>query len=402
LFVIRFFSVTPESDRGQELKASATDNPNTRLNVSDDSIVTSSDGVLRFLYDSVKNNMSYNYLVLDSFDAIQQNEEYYASLFPSVKGFVFSEPNIYVNCVAVRCDYIYNELSFTAEERAVDYAIANDTTALLTDSERELYDEVLRVTELCDISSEYYLVKNIHDYLVLNIEYGYPIRDDGYQYPNDAQLLRSALFKNKCVCAGYAKAFYFLCRACGLDVVYVTGTAINSSGQSESHAWNKVKVDGKWYNVDCTWDDPIVSLSGSQSEGGSDNIDYFYFLIPDEILAVNHTWDDDPYPDAVSSDLNDIYEQFEGVEKFTSATAAYGYILSELERYEASHSVSQPGFDFGLTLTCTDYSLADSIAALCGEYHDTYRCGYEFHGEGAGVYGNMFALRIFNGPADNG
>ena len=45
--------------------------------------------------------------------------------------------------------------------------------------------------------------------------------------------------------------------------VIVIGEGINSDGQRESHAWNYVKLEGMWYAIDVTWDDPIIRGSGS-------------------------------------------------------------------------------------------------------------------------------------------
>lgn len=56
------------------------------------------------------------------------------------------------------------------------------------------------------------------------------------------------------VCEGYAKAFSLLLNASGIDCNLVVGTA-NGGG----HAWNQVKLDNEWYNVDVTWDDPIIT-----------------------------------------------------------------------------------------------------------------------------------------------
>jgi transglutaminase/protease-like cytokinesis protein 3 len=39
----------------------------------------------------------------------------------------------------------------------------------------------------------------------------------------------------------------------------------------EEHVWNIVKVDGKWYNIDLTWDDPIL-------DNGESMISYDFFL----------------------------------------------------------------------------------------------------------------------------
>ena len=53
------------------------------------------------------------------------------------------------------------------------------------------------------------------------------------------------------VCQAYALAFLALGKAAGLEVDMVTSTAMD-------HAWNHVRVDGVWYHVDVTRDDPIV------------------------------------------------------------------------------------------------------------------------------------------------
>ena len=41
---------------------------------------------------------------------------------------------------------------------------------------------------------------------------------------------------------------------------------------SQNHIWNAVKIDGKWYHLDLTWDDPVTS-------DGSDVLEYNFFLI---------------------------------------------------------------------------------------------------------------------------
>lgn len=48
-------------------------------------------------------------------------------------------------------------------------------------------------------------------------------------------------------CAGIASAFYVLCKAKHIPVRYVIGWTSNGC-----HAWNRVKIKGKWYWIDCT------------------------------------------------------------------------------------------------------------------------------------------------------
>ncbi len=59
-----------------------------------------------------------------------------------------------------------------------------------------------------------------------------------------------ALVNGQAVCEGYAKAYAVLCRKIGLSCRTVSGTS-----KGVGHLWNMVKLDGKWYHVDVTWDD---------------------------------------------------------------------------------------------------------------------------------------------------
>lgn len=90
-------------------------------------------------------------------------------------------------------------------------------------------------------------VKAIHKYIVNHATYV----DGGYTAYN-------CLIDGGSVCEGYALSFYELCKAVGVDCRVVTGTAYGSKG-SGNHAWNVVKVNGTWYNMDVTWDDTTDS-----------------------------------------------------------------------------------------------------------------------------------------------
>lgn len=59
----------------------------------------------------------------------------------------------------------------------------------------------------------------------------------------------SALVNGRTVCAGYARAFQYLMQQLGVPCYYCTGYA------GENHAWNIVRLDDGYYNVDTTWDD---------------------------------------------------------------------------------------------------------------------------------------------------
>lgn len=60
-----------------------------------------------------------------------------------------------------------------------------------------------------------------------------------------ARNLFNGLIKGKSVCAGYADILYNCLNAVGIETCKIGG---------KDHTWNKVKLDGVWYNVDLTWD----------------------------------------------------------------------------------------------------------------------------------------------------
>ena len=99
-------------------------------------------------------------------------------------------------------------------------------------------------------------IVKIHDYLVNNIEYDKTYDSFG------AYNIYGALIKNSAVCEGYAKAFKYLLNYAGIECEIIQGKATNSSGETESHAWNAVYLNDKWYLVDVTWDDPIIIGGG--------------------------------------------------------------------------------------------------------------------------------------------
>lgn len=56
------------------------------------------------------------------------------------------------------------------------------------------------------------------------------------------------IIMGKAKCAGYSDAFLQTAKACGLEARYIYNSV---------HAWNLVKLEGQWYHVDVTWEDPL-------------------------------------------------------------------------------------------------------------------------------------------------
>lgn len=106
-------------------------------------------------------------------------------------------------------------------------------------------NECLKTIENCD--SDYEKVKGIHDWLAANISYDYDYFD---------QSLYAALVQGKGVCAGYVSAFDYIAKKAGIETIQVSGLGHSTANQNENHAWNLVKMEGVWYELDLTWDDP--------------------------------------------------------------------------------------------------------------------------------------------------
>lgn len=96
-----------------------------------------------------------------------------------------------------------------------------------------------------------------------------------------------------CVCEGYARMFLKLCEEAGLEAVKVTGIARSGSKDAmgkavfESHAWNAVKLDGKWELVESTFGSGSVDKKAFVK-----NFDPMFFMAPPEQLRFSHFPDD--------------------------------------------------------------------------------------------------------------
>lgn len=126
--------------------------------------------------------------------------------------------------------------------------------------------------------SDYEKVKFVHDYIAGHTEYDYA----GAAAAGNGLwgTCYGCLVEGSAVCQGYAEAFHVIMKKLGIP----SGIA---SGMTERglHAWNYVQVNGAYYWVDVTWDDP------SYETGESVGVCYSYFLINDEMMFRHRTLD---------------------------------------------------------------------------------------------------------------
>ena len=104
------------------------------------------------------------------------------------------------------------------------------------------------------------------------------------------------LVGRKGICLGYSSTFQLLMDLSGIECLTVPGTA---HAGTDDHAWNLVKLDGEWYAVDVTWDDPVASFPVS------DRMAHRYFNVTSDFLRENdHQWDASAAPEATGTALS--------------------------------------------------------------------------------------------------
>lgn len=126
--------------------------------------------------------------------------------------------------------------------------------------------------------NDYKKIMTIHDYIIDNVEY-----DSTYEALGTYSLYGAFIGKT-CVCEGYAKSLKYLANSINIECEIMQGTATNSTGKTESHAWNCIKLDGNWYLMDSTWDDPIIVGNGYKVNV----FKYKYFLKGSQSFEKDH------------------------------------------------------------------------------------------------------------------
>lgn len=194
-----------------------------------------------------------------------------------------------------------NKLMVTYVETAEElyYAVESKTTPLFrstTGKASTIYNKAKKVLRsiISDDMTDYEKVLSIFDYISYNSVY-----DDLVLKVNGnvnsktnytSYYLEGVLEDGLAVCDGFSKTFSLLCNMEGIDAVRIAGSTTNGL-----HAWNKVKLDNKWYVVDLTWS--ALKTEKTTFEAGSyaynfnakEFLSYNYFLVSDAEIAQTHT-----------------------------------------------------------------------------------------------------------------
>ena len=208
----------------------------------------------------------------------------------SVNALVFDKPEIFF--LDITKMYLFTEITKFGPKSTYRVSIGPSngqsylaypfSTSQDVDNAKYRIDEIVN-TVLSEIGgySSYDKIRGVHDYIVENCEYDSTVSQ--YNIYN----MYGTFINSSAVCEGYSKAFKYVMDKLDIPCIIACGTGVNQSGETESHAWNYVNLDGSWYGVDCTWDDPIIIGYGNATK----KMRYHYFLVGSNDLFQDHQED---------------------------------------------------------------------------------------------------------------
>lgn len=110
----------------------------------------------------------------------------------------------------------------------------------------------------------------LHDEIVANCEYDTNYDSELEKNDNTFYYSNRMFLKGDGVCQAYALMYMHLLTKKGIQSGYAISDGMN-------HGWNFVLIDGNYYHVDATWDDPIEDKLG--------NVYHSYFMVSDSAMA---------------------------------------------------------------------------------------------------------------------
>lgn len=240
--------------------------------------------------------------------------------------------------VSLISDIIFYEDSLAFNVKGVSYVIyqgQNKTEFDLSYSfNQESADKMMKkmdavaekvISKFDEDTSTYNKILYIHDYIVGNTVYDESL--------NSAHSAYGSMIVGKSVCEGYARAFGYICSKAGIKTVNVVGRATADDGHTENHMWNRVYLKKQWYDIDLTWDDPVMPYVENKS--------YKYFLPGSATFANSHKPCNTSltYPKAADDTSMNYYARKKLVAEDNSS--AYSLLVSQIAKAAKSgHSVA--------------------------------------------------------------
>jgi transglutaminase/protease-like cytokinesis protein 3 len=126
-----------------------------------------------------------------------------------------------------------------------------------------------------------------------SVSYSYRTQEEKLQKEKkmEEDLANQTLKKKKAVCQGYSTLFKILCEKVGLESEIISGTSkttfqdIGKAPGRMDHAWNAIKIGGKWKLVDATWGAGYLDQSTGKFKKKYSG---FYFFTDPDKFALKH------------------------------------------------------------------------------------------------------------------
>ena len=197
--------------------------------------------------------------------------------------------------------FTYRYYESNQQVRSVTF-VRKDPLLFDYDAVNQKIAEILNAT-IYDGMSQWQMVLSIHDYLVSNCVY-----DETYTY----RAFYDVVTRGTAVCSGYAETMVYLLREVGIPCRYI-------SSESMNHAWNLVQLNGEWYHLDSTWNDPTSDVHG--------RVLHSYFLLSDDAISdENHAhygWDSPFECTDTSRDTGRFWQEIDSAICYESADICY-------------------------------------------------------------------------------
>lgn len=157
------------------------------------------------------------------------------------------------------------------------------------------------------------------------------IENTSYAEGENSHSMLGVFADGKAVCQGYSLAFQYVMRLAGVQCITVTGKF-----NDQSHMWNMIKLDGDFYHIDVTADDPTVDT-------GEDVIDFNYFNLNDEQIKIDHTINNKEY--TLPKALLNKYEFFTKTGQFYTDFGVDSFANSIVYAYKNGYSYAYARFE---------------------------------------------------------
>jgi transglutaminase-like putative cysteine protease len=304
------------------------------------------------------------YMILDAIKAGEPSIKVPITKYSDTHDEVFA---IVERCVRENPDILYysgcthSSTGLLTFQYGVDRQTILDHTRLLNEKLGSILDEII-LPNMTDFQKEL----AIHDYMIDNCDYDDRSYEKGL-VPSSSYSAYGALVLKKAVCEGYAEAAKMLLDHAGVECSIVTGF-FTGQGLMQNHAWNIVKIGGQYYQLDITFDDPVMS-------DGSKALYYHYFNLTDNEMKIDHAWDSSLYPACNASAynyyvVNDLIvksqQEFEDlvVEKVTGGTKKVTVKIQDYKNIDFDNEQAISRIQNRLHISCmysvnTDHGIID-------------------------------------------